>query len=173
MSDLPDLAAIVRHCDTAYLDQHFAWDASPADIAAQLAAAVRAEALAEVEARLTTMTTEADQQTEAMEDEGAGSASLMYAQYAGLRRARDAVRQMAAGEEATPTGATATPDFFQPRHTYTVRGFAYWCRTVETHPGKGVREAWGWLHRGGDVWRLERLYDADYTADVAQSGAAS
>lgn len=70
---------------------------------------VRAEAIAEVEALLATMTTEADQQTEAMENEGADSASLMYAQYAGLRRARDAARRMT-GEKATPTGATATPE---------------------------------------------------------------
>lgn len=173
MSDLPDLAAIVRHCDTAYLDQHFAWDASPADIAAQLGAAVRAEALAEVEARLTTMTTEADQQTEAMEDEGAGSASLMYAQYAGLRRARDAVRQMAAGEEATPTGATATPGgFFVAGRTYLdpKTGNRFVCRHLAADPLNGRREAWGWVHRPDGSRRRDFFWADDYPQWEAHRG---
>lgn len=170
MSAHADLAAVVRHCDTGFLDTRHDMLADPGDIAGHLYAAVRTEVLAEVEARLATMTREADQQTEAMENEGADSASMMYAQHIGLRRARDAVRRMV-GEEATPAGATATPDFFRPRRTYTVRGFTYQCENTTTHPAKGEREAWGWLHRGGDLWRLERLYEADYTADVAQSGS--
>jgi hypothetical protein len=72
-------------------------------------AAHRAEALAEVEARLAAMTAEADQYTAELETEGATSASTMYAQYTGLRRARDEVRRMAGEEKATAEAATATP----------------------------------------------------------------
>lgn len=78
-----------------------------------------------------------------------------------------------AGVDVEQQATAAEADFFQPRHTYTVRGFAYQCEHTTHHPAKGEREAWGWLHRGGVIWRLERLYDADYTADVAQSGEAS
>lgn len=47
MSNLPDLSEVIRHCDTAFLDEHFAWNADPAAIADKLRAELRAEALTE------------------------------------------------------------------------------------------------------------------------------
>jgi hypothetical protein len=50
MSAFVKLEEIVRNCDTAFLDEQWAWDTSPDDIAQELYAAVRAEVLAEEEA---------------------------------------------------------------------------------------------------------------------------
>jgi hypothetical protein len=104
----------------------------------------RAQVLAEVEARLAAMTDEADQYTAQLETEG-GDSSPMYAQHIGLRRARDAVRRMTGGEKATADAATATPDFFEPGHSYTHRnGSDFRCVTVTAHPQTGERLAMGW-----------------------------
>lgn len=45
MSNLPDLSEVIRHCDTAFLDEHFAWNADPVDIADKLHTALRKEVL--------------------------------------------------------------------------------------------------------------------------------
>jgi hypothetical protein len=99
-----------RQIIAALSEDSYGGIATLADVthAEQLLDAYKAEVLAEAEARLADMTREADQQTEAMENEGADSASTMYAQYTGIRRARDEVRRMA-GEKAAHAGATATP----------------------------------------------------------------
>lgn len=52
MSTLPDLSEVIRHCDTAFLDEHFAWNADPAVIADKLRDDLRAEFLKEFLERL-------------------------------------------------------------------------------------------------------------------------
>ena len=47
MSAFDRIEEIVRHTDTAYLDEHYAWDTDPHQIAAELVDAVRAELTAE------------------------------------------------------------------------------------------------------------------------------
>lgn len=126
----------------------------------------RAEVLAEVEVQLATMTAEADRQTEAMESEGADSASLMYAQCVGLRRARDAVRRRTV-EEASAAAATATPDFFVPGRVYTNTDrykltVRFACEHATVDPQNGRREAWGWLHRANGSRRMERKWADDF-----------
>jgi hypothetical protein len=119
-------------------------------------ARVRAEVLAEVEARLAAMTDEADQYTAELENEGVDSSSTMYAQHIGLRRARDEVRRMAGGEKATAEAATATPDFFQPGRTYTDgNGYRapelvsyFRVEHVTRHPDRGHLRAIGWIRSG-------------------------
>lgn len=79
------------------------------------------------------------------------------------------------GEKATAAAATATPDsaapdFFQPGRSYLVDGHEYRCRTVDTHPVKQEREAWGWFHRGDDRWQHRRFYDTEYTRATPYAG---
>lgn len=143
--------------------------------ATDLVDAYRAEVLAGVEARLAAMTDEADQYTAELETEGADS-SPMYAQHIGLRRARDEVRRMAGGEEATAEAATATPDFFQRGHTYytSVGPFGlhlrFVCEHVTRDPKNGDREAWGWLHRSDGTRRMDRMWDHDYPMWTVEGG---
>lgn len=47
MSALNRIEEVVRHTDTAFLDEHWEWDTDPHQIASELYAAVRAEVLAE------------------------------------------------------------------------------------------------------------------------------
>lgn len=69
----------------------------------------------------------------------------------------------AAGEKATPTEAKATPDFFQPGHTYTEPGdttdWRFRCDSITTHPENGERTALGWRHFRGE-WE-PYAYDED------------
>jgi len=79
-------------------------------------------------------------------------------------------------KEATASAATATPDFFQPGHTYTkLRGtWLFQCAHVATHPGGSGRIAFGWLRRNEkhDVWlpnsKSESAWTHDGWTDVAE-----
>jgi hypothetical protein len=92
-----------------------------------------------------------------------------------VRESAALLRQMAAGEEATPTAATATPepDFFEPGRTYTEPGditdWRFRCDAITTHPGTGERTALGWKHFRGewsecsydeDEWEIHQIADA-------------
>jgi hypothetical protein len=58
--------------------------------------------------------------------------------------AAERLRELA-GEKATADAATATPDFFEPGHSYTHRnGSDFRCVTVTAHPQTGERLAMGW-----------------------------
>ena len=50
--------------------------------------------------------------------------------------------------------ADATPDFFQPGHTYAEPGdttdWRFRCDSITTHPGHGERTALGWRHFRGE-----------------------
>jgi hypothetical protein len=76
----------------------------------------------------------------------------------------------AAREEATAEAATATPDFFQPGHTYAEPGdttdWRFRCDAITTRPADGERTALGWRHfrgewtecaYGEDDWEIHRL----------------
>jgi hypothetical protein len=147
--------------------------------AEQLVDAHRAEVLAEIEARLAAMASEADRLAEAMEHAGDDSAPTMYAQYTGLRRARDEVRRIAArvGEKATATAATATPlTVYRASHDSIVMGHYTTRETAMDHVHAVLAN-----EEGGDVtarviWRADDpeadepewecwLFDADMADD--------
>ena len=92
-----------------------------------------------------------------------------------VRESAALLRQMAAGEEATPTGATATPDFFVPGRTYTSTApfglhLRYECEHVTRDPKTGEREAWGWLHRSDGTRRMDRMWDAAFPRWTPEAG---
>jgi hypothetical protein len=65
----------------------------------------------------------------------------------GIMTAAEAAERLRelAGEKATADAATATPDFFEPGHSYTHRnGSDFRCVTVTAHPQTGERLAMGW-----------------------------
>lgn len=88
------------------------------------------------------------------------------------RKLADVLRAMA-GEEATPTGATATPDFFQPGRSYLVDGHEFRCTHLDAHPVKGEPEAQGWFHRGDDRWQHRRFYDTEWARATPYTGEGS
>jgi hypothetical protein len=78
------------------------------------------------------------------------------------------------GEEATPTGATATPDFFQPGHTYTREHHAatvrFLVRGVSWAPDHSYRVAFGWrVDEDGD-WEFTDSDDMDGWTDATEAG---
>jgi hypothetical protein len=97
---------------------------------------------------------------------------------AGLRAGAELL--LAAGEKATAEAATATPDFFQPGHTYAEVGdttdWKFRCDYVTAHPEDGERTALGWRHfrgewepyaYGEDDWEIHRIADH---IDAAEAG---
>jgi hypothetical protein len=86
-----------------------------------------------------------------------------------------------AEEKATAPAATATPDFFQPGHTYTkLRGtWLFQCDHITTHPDRGDRAAFGWLRRNEkhDEWvpnfKSEGAWTHDGWTDVTEAGDRS
>lgn len=85
----------------------------------------------------------------------------------------DAAARQKAKEKSSPTGADATPAFFQPGHTYTEPdGSTDWkfrCDSVTTHPGSGERTALGWRHFRGEWepcaydegdWEIHQIADS-------------
>ena len=64
----------------------------------------------------------------------------------------------------------AEPDFFVAGRSYLVDGHEFRCRHLDTHPVKQEREAWGWFHRGDDLWQHRRFYDAEYTRATPYAG---
>jgi hypothetical protein len=77
------------------------------------------------------------------------------------------VQRPADAEKATPTGE-ATPDFFQPDHTYRHGPWAFRCDAVTTHPETGERTALGWFRFRKSDWTAEH-----YGQDVWDEGAWS
>lgn len=78
-----------------------------------------------------------------------------------------------AGEEATADAATATPDFFQPGHTYQHSAWSFRCDTVTSHPDTGERTALGWFRFRQERWRsfsTNVALWADGWTDVAEAG---
>jgi hypothetical protein len=87
------------------------------------------------------------------------------------------------GEEATAEAATATPDFFQPGHSYTHRNGVedFHCVAVTAHPQTGERLAMGWrvdswaLHYpaavGINQWRHE--YDGVQSPTSTEAGESA
>ncbi|MEH0629884.1 hypothetical protein [Streptomyces stelliscabiei] len=78
------------------------------------------------------------------------------------------------GEKATDQ-ATATPDFFQPGHTYRLGArHTFRCTAIDSNPGTGERHAIGWAydtHTGR--WRVTDLNDASWRGgwvDVTEAG---
>lgn len=79
-------------------------------------------------------------------------------------------------EEATPTGATVTPDFFQIGHTYRLgRRHTFRCTAVDSNPGTGEPHAIGWAYdTHTDRWRITDLTGASWNGgwvDVTEAGA--
>ncbi|MEV0525988.1 hypothetical protein AB0I66_21365 [Streptomyces sp. NPDC050439] len=92
MNALADIAAIVRHCATDFLDTRYDMDAEPGDIAEQLYAAVRAEVLPEA-------ASVADKHADRAVDRLTALA---------IRNVADEQRRMVE-EKASATAPTATP----------------------------------------------------------------
>lgn len=92
---------------------------------------------------------------------------------AGLRDGA-ALLTRVAGEKATAEAETATPDFFQPGHTYTHTPWQFRCDTHSTHPATGERRALGWLLTTGGQWQEHALDPDDWAhgnwTDVTESG---
>ena len=96
------------------------------------------------------------------------------------RRLADGLRAMA-GEKATPVGATATPDFFQPGRTYTDgNGYTapevtnvFLVEHVTRHPDRGHRRAIGWMRTGepGAKWHGDFRDEGEFDgwADVTEA----
>lgn len=91
---------------------------------------------------------------------------------------RDAYRR-----ESNPAPAEATPDFFQPGHTYThtddKTDWQFRVDTVTTHPEDGERTALGWRRFRGE-WEPYAYGEDDFeihlavgTADITEGGAAN
>lgn len=81
-----------------------------------------------------------------------------------------------AGEKATAAAATATPDFFQPGHTYTRQHHAatirFLVRGVDTSPDGIHRIARGWRIEDGDAyWSPSDADDMDGWTDATEAGA--
>ncbi|MGV9756990.1 hypothetical protein ACWDUC_14390 [Streptomyces tricolor] len=69
-------------------------------------------------------------------------------------------------EKSSPVGADATPDFFQPGHSYTQAEFPQYdwrfrCDTVTTHPEDGERTALGWRFWRGN-WEAYAYGEDDW-----------
>lgn len=83
-------------------------------------------------------------------------------------------------EKSSPTRADATPDFFQPGHTYAddEYGWKFRVDTITTHPEDGERTALGWRYFNGrwaemaygeDDWETHQLVGhTDVTAAVTE-----
>ncbi|MGW2550636.1 hypothetical protein [Streptomyces sp. NPDC001635] len=80
----------------------------------------------------------------------------------------------AEAEEKSSREAVATPDFFQPGHTYssTIYGGPLTVHHVGTHPATGEPYAQGWVHYDDDTWAphiVTGLFDR--FTDVTEGGA--
>lgn len=122
--------------------------------------AYRADVLAEAEVEIT-LAVERNQREHP--DEAA-----MVARRLGMRAAERIVRGMReeTEEESSPVGAEATPDFFQPGHTYAQSEFPQYdwrfrCDTVTAHPEDGERTALGWRFWRGN-WEAYAYGEDDW-----------
>jgi hypothetical protein len=98
----------------------------------------------------------------------------------GMRAAERVVEGMRvemAGEEATAAAATATPDFFQPGHTYTREHHAttirFLVRGVSWAPDHSYRVAFGWRTDEDGDWEFTDSDDMDGWTDVTEAGDGS
>lgn len=84
-------------------------------------------------------------QTGVPEDEAYNRAVSDVVAAIGALLAAHAKYETEAREKSSPFGADATPDFFEPGHSYTHRdGSTFRCVAVTTHPDSGERVAIGW-----------------------------
>lgn len=170
MSQLPDLDDIIRHCDSSFLDEHFAWNADPSDIADQLHRALRAAVL---------------NQQDPEDHETLEEAAVMY------RSLRPVIERTMAQpdrwdgdeDEAFHLGryvqwlAAGQPDddpsFFQPGHRYAHSQWHFHCATVTAHPETGEHSAIGWLQISDGSWTTYAYSEAawgDSWVDVTPAG---
>ncbi|WP_330349236.1 hypothetical protein [Streptomyces sp. NBC_00582] len=89
---------------------------------------------------------EADKTVALFEDSDEGAAAAGAMEGIALR-----FRRMAR-EKSSPTGADATPDFFQPGHLYAYEVWRFHCATVTAHPTTGERTAIGWIRISDGSW---------------------
>jgi hypothetical protein len=87
----------------------------------------------------------------------------------------DAAARDDAKGKSSPTGADATPSFFQPGHTYAFGDHRFQCVHLVTHPAHGGVVAWGWFGRvGTGAWRHtsfgRRQYAARAWDDITGAG---
>lgn len=95
-----------------------------------------------------------------------------------LHASDDAAARQKAKEKSSPAGAGATPDFFQPGHTYARESHAstirFLVRYIDDSPDgiDGYRVAFGWRTEDGDVCASPFDCD-DFTGwtDVTEGGA--
>ena len=165
MSVFNRIEEIVRNTDTTVLDQHWAWDTDPVQIATELYDAVRTEAAADVH-RAELPTFPADEKPEIV---------------AKTVRAVD-VRLAAQGPEA-PYGrdADAAPDFFLPGRTYTRQCHGdtaeFRVQYIGADPEFGDRQAFGWYRRRPRTsWHPYSQDEAEFVAngwtEVTEGGEA-
>lgn len=76
----------------------------------------------------------------------------------------------ATGEKATAPAATATPDFFQPDHTYRRDEWEFRCHGTGPHPITGERHAFGWKVLGADDEDIYTLHPASLDAEAWDRG---
>lgn len=78
-------------------------------------------------------------------------------------------------EKSSPAGADATPEFFQPGHTYRSGRTIFLCEAVSTHPATGERRALGWVRQDGYFDEVQGLDPDDFVlggwADVTGTEA--
>lgn len=161
MSAFNRVEDIVRNCDTAYLDEHWEWDADPHQIAAEVLAEHRAEVLSEVAGLANPKKPEVS----------------FFGQYG--PQVAWWLRMLVGGtKKATAAAATATPDFFQVGHTYAREHHAstirFLVRYIDDSPeGIPHRVAFGWRTEDGDVCASPPDSD-DFTGwiDVTEAGAS-
>jgi hypothetical protein len=95
-----------------------------------------------------------------------------------LRRTADGIEQgrdrPASGEKCSPVGAGATPDFFEPGHTYQRRRWQFQCLAVAPNPFNGEIRAVGFLYRPGEPATATALDPDDWAhggwGDVSEGG---
>lgn len=99
--------------------------------------------------------------------------------------ADDAAARLEAKEKSSPTGAGATPDFFQPGRTYAYEATGFTAPELLTlfrvvadtrHPETGTRQAFGWIRTAEDISWSPYAEPADEWpacwTDVTEGGAA-
>lgn len=161
MSAFNRVEDIVRNCDTAYLDEHYAWDTDPHQITAELLAEHEAEVRRADAARLL----------------GQRRAHVSRAIFCdGIAHAAELLEQWADGrpEEATATAATATPDFFQVGRAYTREHHGepvtFKVEAISTSPDGRQTVAHGWRTDRYSGWDPFDSDDLTGWTDVTEAG---
>lgn len=168
MSVFNRIEEIVRNTDTAFLDEHWAWDTDPHQITTELVNAHRAEVAVEVLHAAVDVAAVVHQHCHR---EVCAGCEVRRAILDDLRSLADVL-----GEKGSPAGADATPDFFQPGHTYAREHHAATIRflvtSVSWSPDGTYRAAHGWRIEDGDVtWSPSDSDDFEGWTEVTEGGA--